>query len=391
MALRVEERIVAGGDGDRLIVHHLVLRGGNRAIGRHLGEIARARHRWSPPPAPDALRVRVQREWVRRHAAGLFERMRGAADAFGVDLADDAWDVSRLGAPPAAPGCSAVFVPPRATASGHPLVSRAFDFAAPLEPAGAGGPAHAGRPYVLETWPDEGHPSLAVVAFDLLGGVLDGVNAEGLCVVASGDAEAGEAGLEPDPGAVGLDELQAGRFLLDTCATAIDAREALLQLKQPYAAFPVHWLVADRHGDAFTFEWGRGRNRVHLVEAAGAPLALANHPLHRYPGGAGLPRGDGPAGSYARWRTLAGALAEAGEPWTRGSLGLAARRAFAGPEQDPHEGGVRTLWHGIYDLRDRSLEATFWLRDERVAGGAPHAVRTEPIRFAWAAEPGGVG
>jgi hypothetical protein len=383
MALRVEERIVAGGEGDLLLVHHLVLRGTNRAIGRHLGEIARSRYQLAPPAASDPLRTRVRRGWLRAHAPTLFERMRGAAEAFGFDAGDDAFDASRLGAPPAAAGCSAIFVPPRATAAGHPLVSRAFDFGAPLGRPIPGTAPGASRPYVVEMYPDAGHAALALVAFDLLGGVLDGVNDEGLGVVAASDLEAAAGPLEPDPAAVGLDELQLGRVVLDTCATAAEARELLLATKHHYAALPVHWLVADRHGDAFVLEYGLGRNRVHLVEAEGHPLVLANHALHRYPGDVELPRAGGPAGTFARYRRLRAALQETRVPWSPATLTLAAERAFFGAAGG---GAERTLWHGIYDLRARSLAATFFLRDEPDPGrpGQRRAVRTPELRFGLA-------
>src|SRR5512138_3079150 len=309
MPLRVEERIVADDGAEDLVVHHLVLSGSNRAIGRHLGCLVHARYGVAAPAAEDPLRVRVQREWLRHHAPVLFERMRGAAEALGIDLADDACDVSRLGAPPALAGCSAVFVPPRRTAHGRPLVSRAFDFAGPLAAPRSGEAPAASRPYVLELHPDEGYPTLALCAFDLLGGAVYGVNAEGLVVVAVTDLEATVAGpFEPAGPDVGLDELQLVRHVLDTCATAIEAREALLATKHYYAALPVHVLVADRHGDAFVFEPSRGRNRVHLVEAAGEPLVVSNHALHRHPRASDLPAEPGPNGTYARARALTAAL-----------------------------------------------------------------------------------
>ncbi|ACL65440.1 peptidase C45 acyl-coenzyme A:6-aminopenicillanic acid acyl-transferase [Anaeromyxobacter dehalogenans 2CP-1] len=385
MPARVEERLVAGGEGGALVVHHLVLRGSNRAIGHHLGEIARTRYGLEATTARDPLRVRVQQEWLRRNAPVLHERMRGAADAFGVDADDDAYDVSRLGAPPRVAGCSAAFVPPRDAAGGHPLVSRAFDFALPCVSRPRGSGPGADRPYLLELHPTDGHATLAVVAFELLGGALDGINAEGLVVVAASDVEAAEARpLEPEAETVGLDELQLGRHLLETCANAIQAREALLAAKHHYAAYPVHWLVADRHGDAFAFEVGLGRNRAHLLDAAGLPLVLTNHALHRHPEREPLPAGPGPAGTYARWRALRGALAEASEPWTPPALAAAAARAFVEPPGGPGElTDERTLWHGVYDLRERALEVTFFERDEPdpLRRGGLRSVRTPPLRF----------
>jgi len=374
MALRVDERIVAGDEGDDLVVHHLVLRGSNRAIGRHLGELVRARYGVAPPPADDPLRVRVQREWLRRNAPELFERMRGAADALGVDVADDAYDVSRLGAPPAAAACSAVFLPPRRSASGHPLVSRAFDLEGPLAQPRRGEPPAASRPYVLELHPDEGHASLALCAFDLLGAALDGVNSEGLVVAVASDLASDGASLEPAGPSVGLDELQVVRHLLDACATAQEAREALLSAKHYYASHPAHWLVADRHGDAFVFEISPGRNRAHLVESGGLPLVVTNHLLHRHPEGAALPVGPGPARTFARWRALAASLA--GE---RRIDGEALSELAAGAFGPNGAGELRTLWHALYDAVERSVIVRFFPRKAARAGweARPHTVRLQ--------------
>ena len=277
MGLRVEERIAAGGKGDDLVVHHLVLTGSNRAIGRHLGELVRARYGLCAPAPGDPRRSRVQREWLGLHAPPLLERLRGVADALGTDVADDDFDASCLGALPNVPGGSAEFVPARRAASGHPLVARAFDFAGPVSPPRPGGPPSIGRPYVVELHPDAGYPSLAVCAFDLLDAALDGVNSEGLVVVAAADAGPGEDAAPQGPrGSVGLHELAVARLLLDSCATAGEAREMLLGGRLHDALHSARWLVADRHGDAFVLEVSAGWTRVHLVEAEGEPLAFAS-------------------------------------------------------------------------------------------------------------------
>jgi hypothetical protein len=377
MALRVDERIVAGDEADEMLVHHLVLRGSNRAIGRHLGELVRARYGVRPPPAEDPLRVRVQREWLRRNAPAQFERMRGAADALGVDVSDDAYDVTRLGTPPSAAACSAVFLPPRRTTSGHPLVSRAFDLAGPLAPPRAGEAPAASRPYALELHPDDGHASLALCAFDLLGAALDGVNSEGLVVAVASDAEADPRALEPAGASVGLDELQVVRHLLDVCATALDAREELLATKHYYAARPAHWLVADRHGDAFVFEISAGRNRAHVIDAEGRPLVVTNHLLHRHPPDDPPPRLPDPAGTFARWRAFAAGVAEM-RPLDAVRLRTIAAAACAAPAAAP----LRTLWHGVYDPVDRSLSAEFFPAAPGRAGAAPPPAS---VRFQLAA------
>jgi penicillin V acylase-like amidase (Ntn superfamily) len=99
-------------------------------------------------------------------------------------------------------------------------------------------PAAMSEPYVMQWYPtDGGYASLAVHAFDPLAGTLDGINSAGLVVSILADEEAlamlGPL-LEPHfgaRGAVGLHELQMMRWLLDTCDSADQARQALLAVK----------------------------------------------------------------------------------------------------------------------------------------------------------------
>jgi hypothetical protein len=71
--------------------------------------------------------------------------------------------------------------------------------------------------------------------------------------------------------AAGVHELQTMRFLLDTCATAAEAKEALLTVKQYYFLVPCHYIVADRDGNSFIYENSTGRNVQHVIEGEGRP------------------------------------------------------------------------------------------------------------------------
>jgi hypothetical protein len=250
MGLTVEERIVAGSDADALVVHHLVLRGSLRAIGRHLGALVRARFGAGPPAAGAAA---AEREHLR------------SSTAYAPGPADG------------------------------PRVTRTLQHAGPL-----GHPRHgaasAARPYVLELHPDEGHPSLAVCAFELEDAALDGVNAAGLVVVAAPDLAA--------PRDRGLAALPAVRHLLDRCASAGEARDALLGGALYVAARPARWLVADAAGDAYLVEVAGGHWQAQVVDADG------------------------------EWHA---------------------------PADGADEGALRTLWHGAYDAAARRLTARFYV------------------------------
>jgi hypothetical protein len=210
-------------------------------------------------------------------------------------------------------------MPPVEATDAHPRLARTLDVPAPLSPPRPGDPPPASRPYVIELHPDVGFSSLVLAAFDLLA-ALEGVNAAGLVVLAMFDGEApptpGDAAAQP-----GLDAPQTVRHLLDSCATSRDAREELLSAHRDPAS-RARWVVADRSGDAFVFEAGAQGGEVRSV--ASPELS-----------------------------------ATAGDP------------ARAAP-------GERTLWHGLYDARARTLDASFLVREVG-------AVRSASLSFQLAA------
>src|SRR5581483_4175705 len=219
-----QERVIAGGPKDSIEVRHLVLRGTNEAIGRTLAQLARERYQLQPQASQDPLRTRAQRRFIEKEFPILHERMRGAAAAFGHRLEDDAWNHSTLDFTQLRAGCSVIHLPPRCTAAGTSVVSRDYDYSTGSISFGwlPPGMLHStARPYLLELHPERGYASVAMVAYELLSGVLDGMNSEGLTVSLMMDDELfSKHPLEPTGGpAVGLGVLQTLRLLLDTCAT----------------------------------------------------------------------------------------------------------------------------------------------------------------------------
>ena len=256
-------------------VRHLVLAGTNEEIGRALATLAIERFRLEAHVGTDRLRTRVQRRYIEMNYPILHDRMRGVASAFGKRLDDDGWNFSGLDyllGPP--PGCSVVHYPPGVTADGKGVVSRNYDYGTGTAldewPEPGEWPASS-RPYLVEMHPDRGYASMALYSFDLLSGVMDGINSAGLTVTLQADDE-----LEPDypsdpteDSSVGLDECQILRLLLDTCASVEEAKEALLFTKQYHMFLPSHYLIADRHGESFVWEYSHAHNREHIVESPG--------------------------------------------------------------------------------------------------------------------------
>ena len=339
-------------------VGHLVLRGTNREIGRSLAELAHDRHGVGPAVGGDPLVTRARRRWYRREWPAHFERMRGVADVHGVDVDDDSVELgllAYLGAP--APACSVAWLPESRT------LSRNYDFPTGTLTEILGGEAQPGelpmtaRPYVIETHPSDGGPAcLFLCAYELLGGCIDGVNSEGLVVALLADDETTDRDPTLAP-AVGLNEIQLLRFVLETCASAAEAREALLAAKQHYMFLPCHFLVADAGGDSFV--WERTANAEHIVEGRGGVQVATNHLLHNRPSLDDLPAGAGPSATYERARRLTAAVA--GRTLSREELKVAHSCVHREDPASP----VRTLWHGLYDAVDRSLEISFHLGEGR--------------------------
>jgi hypothetical protein len=374
MALQTEETLIVGGEDSFMQVRHLILRGPNREIGRHLAEIARERHDVRKVPWTDPRGNRVRRAYLRLQYPIHYERMRGVADAFGMELEDDSIDFSALPYHLGFPGCSVVYYPPSTTSTGRGMLSRNNDFMTGTVhnmlglPAEPGEKAMIAEPYMMEVYPDEGYPSLYLCTFDLLGACTDGINSEGLVVALAADDESMvRFPMEPTYAhGVGLQEMVVQRFLLDTCATVEEAKEALLLNKQYYAFAPCHYLVADRHGHSFVWEYSHAHNKEYIIEGDGRPQIMTNFLLHRYQSVEEMPEEDEELGPFSRYRTLRRAIEAQSGKLTPEFMKQANAcvafddKSFLRPAAAP----TRTLWHNLYDTDERSMEVDFYLRDE---------------------------
>jgi hypothetical protein len=388
----VEDRVVAGGPKDFLEVRRVVLKGSNEAIGHALAVLAKERFRVRPLPNPEPFRGRAQRRYIEKNYPILFERMRGVASAFGGKLDNDALNFSALYYPttPFAPGCSVVHLPPTVTASGTSIVSRNYDFTTGsfrgTRPK-AGELPCTGRPYILELHPEGCYSSIALVSYDLLSGVVDGMNSEGLTVALLADDELNSkfkmepAGLDT----VGLGVLQMQRLLLDTCATVEEAKEALLLTKQYYEVIPVHYLIADRHGKSFIWEYSQAHNREYIIENPGKPLVSTNFSLHRHLEGKSPPSAATAKKVCPRYSKLCEKLAGGSDKLTPELIKETHRLVDATltpPRASPRAAG-RTLWHALYVPEEGKVQVSFYLRDERDDhdSGKPRIVRSDYLEY----------
>jgi hypothetical protein len=381
----VQRSVVAGSADDFMTVVHLVVRGSQHDIGRALAREAAAQ--FTPPPlVVDPVVGRARLRWFERNWPQHHARMLGAAEVTGLDPTTGA-GVLDLPAVPFAMGCSALWCPRSTGVEGRSLIGRNFDFStgSVLEMVGLdpdpGQPAMLSRPYVIETYPDDGHAGVVVSGFDL-GSCFEGINDAGLVVVLLADDET--PGLRPTGGSpqAGLDELQVARFLLDTCTTVSEAKGALYEAKQYDRMIPCHYLVADAHGNAFV--WERDTHNIeHVVDAdpgAGA-FCVTNYLLHRYAELTALPHDDEATrtgavpfhlNKYERARTLYGRAAKHTTLSAHDIVDM-----LHDVQADARVPNGRTLWRTLYDVDARSMQATFYLGDE--ADGSIR--RSEPHTF----------
>jgi len=383
-----QDRVIAGGPNDSLEVRHIVLRGTNEQIGRALAGIAKERYGVRAEPARDPIQVRAQRTFLERNYPILLDRMRGVAAAYGKSIEDDSWDFTTLGFTDLRAGCSIAHLPPSSTANGKSVVSRDYDFTTGSLSFGSLPPGMlhpTARPYLLELHPDRGYASIAMVAYDLLSGVLDGINSEGLTVTLAMDDELfSKFPNEPTRGpAVGLGELQTLRLLLDTCATVEEAKQTLLATKQYYQYVPVHYLIADRTGKAFVWEYSESHNKEYVIESPGQPLVMTNFTLHKNLEDGKPPSPDKARGVCKRYAYLREKLAA-------GNLDDKAIRAFhqsvdaqMSQAADPSRPPERTFWHAFYYPEDRRVRLSYYLRDEPYEGNARlvRPVRSDYLEF----------
>jgi penicillin V acylase-like amidase (Ntn superfamily) len=297
----------------------------------------------------------------------LHERMKGVAAAYGLKIEDDSYDFLRLFQPQmAAPGCSVTFYPASTTENGHNILSRNYDFTTgditgrwPQK----GRLAMMARPYLFEIHPDKGYSSLALCAFEYLGGVLDGINSEGLVLSILAEEESAErVGREPSS-EVGVHELMGMRYLLDNCKNMEEAKEALLSLKHYYTFIPCHYIVGDRSGKSFIFEFSPNRNRSYVIDGNG-PQCITNHLVFLHQKIEEFPE-TGLNWSMIRYKMLEESI-RAKKKFTIEEIAAINKSVAVPPNapDNPQYAPGRTLWYAQYDLENLTLSVKFYLGEK---------------------------
>ncbi|OHB59354.1 MAG: hypothetical protein A2167_07325 [Planctomycetes bacterium RBG_13_46_10] len=361
-----KETVVTSSPKDFVEVRHVVIKGTNFQIGKKIAEIAQKNNLVMALSGLDNSRNRMQRTYIEQNYPIHYERMKGAAATLGWNLHDDSFDFSGLLVQmelPGITGCTAVFYPAPFTEAGHNVLSRNFDFSTRTlqvtNPKTGKKPALV-SPYVFEIYPDKGYASLYISAYEYLGGVLDGINSQGLVVAVFAEMET--MGVSKPTAGVGIHEILCMRYLLDTCKDVEQAKEALLSLKHFYIYIPCHYLIADRNGKSFIFEFSPQRDKTFITDGNGLQC-ITNHLVYKYDNADTVP--DGLKESANRLEILHKALKSGGKfniEQIKEINGRVAVPPFA--KWNPQSPPWRTLWHSIYDINERKMSVKFYLGEE---------------------------
>lgn len=364
--LEYKETVIAGGPDKFAEVRHVVLKGSNFEIGKKIGELAK-KDGTPITPSGNHIMNRAKREYMAKNYPIHSERMKGLAAAYGLNIYDDSYDFSRLFQKEMIPpGCSVAFYPASATESGHNILSRNYEFTTgditgrrPQK----GRLAIMARPYLFEIHPDQGYSSLSLCAFEYLGGVLDGINSEGLVVSILAENDCVErVGREPGD-EVGMYELMSMRYLLDNCKNVEEAKEALLSLKHYYYFIPCHYIVGDKTGQSFIYEFSPNRNRSYIIDGEG-PQWITNHLVFDHEKTAEKYK-DNPKSSLRRYNKLEESI-RAKEKFTLEEIAAINAEVAAPPvvPSNPAYAPIRTLWYAQYDLENLTLTVKFYVGEK---------------------------
>jgi penicillin V acylase-like amidase (Ntn superfamily) len=361
-----KETVIAGSPKDFVEVRHVVIKGTNFQIGKKIAEIAKKNNPVMALSGLDSERNRMQRTYMEQNYPLHYERMKGAAATLGWNLQDDSYDFSGLLVQmelPGITGCSAVFYPAPFTETGNDVLSRNLDFSTRTlqvtNPKTGEKPALV-SPYVFEIYPDKGYASLYISAYEYLGGVLDGINSQGLAVAVLAELEA--MGVSKPTAGVGMNEILCMRYLLDTCKDVEQAKEALLSLKHFYIYIPCHYLIADKSGKSFIFEFSPQRDKTFITDGDG-PQCITNHLVYKYINANAITYNL--EESNQRIEILRKAVSS-GAKFNIEQIKEINGRVAVPPyvPQDPQVPPMRTLWHSIYDLDEGRLSVKFYLGEE---------------------------
>jgi predicted choloylglycine hydrolase len=394
-ALVKNEVLLPRGPDEYMEVRHIVVQGTNEEIGRALGDIARKEYSSRLDSYASLQQATARNQYIRTNYPVLYERMKGVAASYGLDMEHTLCDTSSLayGLEPA--GCSIIYFPGNVTSTGHAIYSRNMDYftATAAEIFGgatiASGEKMCSKNYVLELYPDRGYPSIVIGSFDLLNAPLDGMNARGVTVSMLVDNDAAGITVSNLSQVTGLSTMQLMRAVLDNAADVKEAKDIIRINTVSMVAVPLHMLIADRGGSSFVAEMSGTDPAWKFTDNNGNPQVLTNHALYKYPDPGTFPGvlASDEYNSFNRYRKLqayiTGHVGLVSPDDALSSMGLVYANTELGMEGGSQPLPMRTVWTTLFDLEDRSVRVQFYLHDQKKdpAAGSPGLVFSPLFTF----------
>lgn len=385
MALKFEEDIIHFKKDDFIKVKNIRLFGTNEEIGFKLGEIAKMQHSVSRFKNSDSLKNKYQKKYLRNNYPVHYSRMNGMAKAYGEDIETTEYDFTCFGNPLSINACSAVFYPPEFTETKTGILSRNLDlptisFSEMISAENvADEPSAMSNLYVIEIYPDKGFSSLMNLSFELYGLGLDGINSEGLAVTHLYADKVNARSYKPSAEyGLGINEMLAVQFLLDCCKTVDDAKELLLCNKHFYILLPTHFLIADKNGKSFVWEYSPEHNKEYIIDNNSEIQIITNFLLHQYPDPMTFPESKERSCPFDRYITLDKAIKNEKGKISTNKMKEINSKVFISDDMFAEEPVYpeRTIYHNLYDTLNKSMEISFYRKDEY-----KQALRTEYYNF----------
>ena len=391
--MKISEKIVIKNENS-LTVRYISLKGSNVNIGKQLGEISKANHNINLESFKSTSREHTKntKEYFEKNYPIHYQRMCGITEAFDADIENTDYDFSSLSYNfnlPTQIGCSSIFVPPILSENKEAILSRNYDFPLttladllniPLsdEQKEIVKPMMS-EPYIIELQPEDGgYHSLSLTSFDLLGGVLDGINSKGLAICVNGDEIATgqhfKEGLQFGKEGLGLNELQSMRLILDSCANVNEAKEMLKKHQHYFSFLPCHYLITDRQGKSLIFEYDYQKQIPFFIEENDKIQLMTNHPVHTFPTVKAFPNKnsflEAGTSSFQRYATLAKYFETLPPPYTEEKIKAICNSVSVSKIIDSipkdyqmqilsQPGLSLTLWHCIYNCNRKNLAVKF--------------------------------
>lgn len=359
--------LIAGSASDALMARHVVLSRSQSQIGKQLALLGKAHHA-TIGDIDKSMGIK-RAAWFRENWPQVAERGTGSAAGMGVDSKNSAKDIYSLSYNVMAEfGCSCSYYPPDRTTTGHALLSRNYDFSTGTiahltgRPSPKGARGFTADPYIIECRPSDGIATLMMVSYDLVAGCIDGINEHGLAVALLADDQAGGGGRSTGS-QVGLGEIEVPRFFLERCRNVAECIALAKKIPYYFTFIPCHYIVGDPSGHSAVIEWEAETKKLHIVEGGRKPQVVTNHLLSAHPDSLSK-ADDGTGGSYTRYKKLRNAIDPRGK-MSKAEIIQFHQSVMPAGSGAPIEKPVgRTMWHSLYDLNERSLSISFYLRDD---------------------------